>query len=213
MWTVLLMGCGSILGPDELDLSKTDRFAVVKIGKIKDYDFFPLQTGLHMQYQVVHKDPEATEWENLVNEKFLRDFTISILGKQEIEGKEYYAVLNYRMPGRALPDTIFMRKDNNRIFAKLPNQEEFLLYSFTMEETTWGGEPLGHNKAERTLLSGKSAAISWDLDKFPGPNPFVTGPEESGWGEVFNQGKGRVRMAYFGPFTVVWDLTAIIASN
>lgn len=196
----------------ELDLSQVSGFKVNVSGKDQlDPDFFPLEVGIEWTYKLVHADVD-TSWEQF---GYPKDFSVTVADTLTVDGKKYYLVENYFLPGGSLPDPAPLRKEGLRIYARV-EEEDHLIYSFAPEDTLWS-LPLYANptwlyprEAKRTVLTDEAAVVSWDLIGFPGPSPVgvETGP---GWGDFFNRGLGRVRIVSLSQIYIltVWDLKEI----
>lgn len=211
---LLITACDLITNSDDgnFDLSKTSGFKVsIPPGGLQDDDFFPLQVGAKWHYELVHAVADTSR------ERFgyPKDFSVIVSNTLTVDGEKYYVVENYFFPGPELPNPALMRREGARIYVRI-EEKEYLLYSFAPEDTLWS-LPLYVNptllyprKAKRSVFTEKAAAVTWDLNGFPGLNP-VPGRTESGWADVFNPGLGRVRIfsvsqAYS---TTVWDLIRI----
>lgn len=191
---LLLAGCGLLVNSDE--------------PTIQQEDFFPLKLGQQWTYRITEADLDTSRV------GFPRRFTVSVVDERTVEGKKYYLVANYFVPGPSLPDTILVRSTGSKVFVRFgPEQEEHLFYSFTPADTVWNvpmyvnASTLYPRTAHLVALSDSAAAISWDLSGYPDP-PFIPGRTESAWGETFRGRIGRTEIVsvsqVFGK--VVWRL-------
>jgi len=200
----------------ELDLSQVSGFKVSASGKCQLVpDFFPLEVGIEWTYKLVHADVD-TSWEHF---GFPKDFSATVVDTLTVDGKKYYLVENYFLPGGLLPDPAPMRKEGTRVYVRI-EEEDHLMYSFAPEDTLWS-MPLYVNptwlvprEAKRAVFTEEAAVVSWDLIGFPGPSP-IPGDAESGWGDVLNRGLGRVRIVSLSQANglTVWDLKEIRTKN
>lgn len=205
---LLLMGCDVFSGltGDKLDLSKTSDFEVkVRGGELQDSSFFPLRLGAVWIYKQVHGKEVSDS---------LKTFTMAVVGTHILEGTEYYVVNSYFTPGPSLPKPTLVRKSEDQVFVHIDG-EDHLLYSFS-GDSTWS-VPMYANQstlyaraAKRQMSTAESVVVVWDLEGFPGPKP-IPGRTESGWGEVFERGRGRVRLVSVSQVygTRVWDLIEV----
>lgn len=194
------------------DPSKTNGFDVLVGPRVTlANDFFPLQLGARWHYELVHASVD-TSWDHF---GFPKDFSATVADTLTVAGVKYYVVENYFLPGGELPEPALMREEGARVYVRI-EEEDRLLYSFAPEDTLWS-LPLYMNptwlytrEAKRVVFNAEKAIVSWDLHGFPGPRP-MPGDTESGWGDVFNRGLGRVRIVSMSQANglTVWDLKEI----
>lgn len=178
----LLTGCGMLTAPD-----------------VRGDGFFPLETGRHWTYHITAADQDTS------TRPLPTVLTVSVTGKVELAGDRYYQVINYFVPGTAMPDTVFLRREDQQVFIRLTaSAEEQRLYSFTPEDATWQVS-LPVNATMRTprhatlvTTGGHAAEVTWERD----------GRSEHWWTETFTAGIGRtaihsVSQAYD---TIRWEL-------
>jgi hypothetical protein len=181
---VLLAGCGLFSDDDPDDLA--DRF-------------FPLQVGLEWTYEITESSLDSSKFVDRMPYRF----TVSIVGKRTIEQEEYFLLCNHFVPGPYLPDTVFVRNDGSRVFIRIHEEDdELLFFSFAPPDTSWSipmyssPEVYWNRYAKLREWSAHSARIHWHANW------------ENSWEEQFESGVGRVEIRstsqVFG--LLVWTL-------
>ncbi len=197
-----------------LDLNQVDCFDVDVSGNGQlESDFFPLRVGTEWTYELVYADYDTAS-ENFILPK---EFTFSVTGTQTVEGKRYYIIDNYFIPGSTSLEPTLLRKEGDRVYV-LRDSSENLFYSFVNENNRWETPiPLSptavlNHFGEVVVLSEGYAVVSWSLYNWEkkGPNP-VTGEYRIGSADIFNAGLGRVRIVSVSQWwgLTVWDLKEI----
>ena len=222
---VALAGCDSLRpgATDSVDLDQRSNFDVRIIGEVADATIFPLSVGMKATYKLVLAEGSGAD---ILPESFM----VEVQGQEDHAGVAYYRIQNYLTPTFGFTPTesdvlgglgksVLVRSDGNAVYA-LADGTEQLIYTFPQEEgetEAWSvrgylGEVPWSAKVGATGLTSSSLAVGWD---YPG---FMGGPEfgtlaEGGWGEVFEAGKGRVRIVSMSQrYSAVWDLVELSVS-
>jgi len=168
---------------------------ILSSSDVQKEEFFPLKVDQHWTYIRTDSDMDTSRI------SFPKQFTVSVVGEMVLSGEKYFLISNYFVPGPKLPDTIYARTADNRVFIRFsPKQEDYLFYSFNPSDSIWSVpmyvNPSTLNPREATLItySNSIVAVSWDLFGYPNNPPFTTGRTESGWGETFKRGVGRTEI-------------------
>jgi hypothetical protein len=161
--------------------------------------FFPLKVGQEWTYEVTESSVDTSDFGDI----FPTRFTVAVVDKRSVDGKIYFLLHNYFVPGPFLPDTVLVRNDDSRVLIRLhPEDDEIVFYSFAPPDTAWS-VPMYANPdwllPSWALLeewSDQSATVLW--------RPGI----ESYWRETFETGVGRleIRLSTADFHPVVWTL-------